>query len=183
MPDIVQAAGAGVVVGVADMAIVAGPGGQIVTYALGSCIGLSAYDPVAKVGGLLHFMLPQPSEQADPKELKPYMYATTGIPLLFRKLVEAGANKGRLIVCAAGGAEIINDAGVFAIGKRNRTILRKIFWKDGTVIAAEDSGGSAARTMTLSLANGEVKIRTRDKESVLWAPGMKAAPTAIGAKS
>ena len=162
-------------VGVADLAIARENQGQLVTYALGSCIGLSAYDPVAKVGGLLHYMLPQPAEQADPKELKPFMYATTGIPLLFRKLAEAGARKERLIVCAAGGAEIIQDAGVFAIGKRNRTILRKIFWKDGTVVAAEDTGGALARTMTLHLASGEVKIRTRDKEGLLWAPGMKPA--------
>ena len=173
MADLVP--GTGVVVGVADLAIARESQGQLVTYALGSCIGLAAYDPVAKVGGLLHYMLPQPAEQADPKELKPFMYATTGIPLLFRKLAEAGARKERLIVCAAGGAEIIQDAGVFAIGKRNRTILRKIFWKDGTVLAAEDTGGALARTMTLNLGNGEVKIRTRDKEGLLWAPGMKPA--------
>ena len=173
MPDLVP--GTGVVVGVADLAIARESQGQLVTYALGSCIGLAAYDPVAKVGGLLHYMLPQPAEQADPKELKPFMYATTGIPLSFRKLAEAGARKDRLIVCAAGGAEIIQDAGVFAIGKRNRTILRKIFWKDGTVLAAEDTGGALARTMTLNLGTGEVKIRTRDKEGLLWAPGMKPA--------
>lgn len=179
MPDAVH--GQGVVVGVADMAIASGPQGQIITYALGSCIGLSAYDPISKIGGLLHFMLPQPAEQADPEQLKPYMYASTGIPLLFRKLVERGAHQNRLVVCAAGGAEIINDAGVFAIGKRNRTILRKIFWKDGTVIAAEDSGGNSARTMTLHLGNGEVRVRTRDKESVLWTPGMKRATAPKGA--
>lgn len=178
MSDLVP--GTGVVVGVADLAIARESQGQLVTYALGSCIGLSAYDPVAKVGGLLHFMLPQPAEQADPKELKPFMYATTGIPLLFRKLVEAGCRKDRLVLCAAGGAEIINDAGVFAIGKRNRTILRKIFWKDGTVLAAEDTGGGLARTMTLSLATGEVRIRTRDKDGLLWAPGMKVVPQVQG---
>lgn len=163
----------GVVVGVADMAVARETQGQIVTYALGSCIGLTAFDPVAKIGGLLHFMLPQPAEHGDPKVLKPYMYATTGIPLMFRKLAEAGARKDRLIVCAAGGAEIINDAGVFAIGKRNRTILRKIFWKDGTILSAEDTGGSLARTMCLNLGNGEVRIRTRDNDSLLWAQGMK----------
>ncbi len=181
MPDIVPATG--VVVGVADMAIARESQGHLVTYALGSCIGLSAFDPVAKVGGLLHFMLPQPAEHADPKDLKPYLYATTGIPLMFRKLVEAGARKERLILCAAGGAEIINDAGVFAIGKRNRTILRKVFWKDGTIIAAEDTGGGLARTMTVNLSTGEVKIRTRDKDGPLWAPGMKTAPLALPGKA
>jgi len=174
--------GTGVVVGVADMAIARESQGQLVTYALGSCIGLSAFDPVAKVGALLHYMLPQPAEHSDPKDLKPFMYATTGIPWMFRKLAEAGARKDRLILCAAGGAEIINDAGVFAIGKRNRTILRKIFWKDGSVLAAEDTGGGLARTMTVNLSTGEVKIRTRDKEGALWAPGMKVAPMALPGK-
>jgi chemotaxis protein CheD len=165
--------GSGVVVGVADMAVARESQVQIVTYALGSCIGLTAFDPVAKIGGLLHFMLPQPAEHSDPKEIKPYMYATTGIPLMFRKLAEAGARKDRLVVCAAGGAEIINDAGVFAIGKRNRTILRKIFWKDGTIVTAEDTGGGLARTMCLNLSTGEVRIRTRNQDALLWAPGMK----------
>ncbi|MFT6079977.1 MAG: chemotaxis protein CheD, partial [Planctomycetota bacterium] len=62
--------GKGLVVGVADMVIGAVEDDQIVTYALGSCIGLTAYDPVARVGGLLHFMLPQPSAKSEPKELK-----------------------------------------------------------------------------------------------------------------
>lgn len=167
-----EAAGAGVIVGVADMAIGREAQGRLVTYALGSCIGLSAYDPVTKVGGLLHFMLPQPGENANPAELKINMYATTGIPTMFRRLQEMGCLRSRMVLCAAGGAEVINDSGVFAIGKRNRTMLRKIFWKDGTTLAAEETGGNVARTMTLDLRTGEVRIKTRDGEKVLWAPGM-----------
>ncbi|MBL8739358.1 MAG: chemotaxis protein CheD [Planctomycetes bacterium] len=147
--------------------------GHLITYALGSCIGLSAYDPIARVGGLLHYMLPQPGEQSDPKTLKPHMYASTGIPNLLRRLLEAGAVQNRLIVCAAGGAEILEGAAGMAIGKRNRTILRKVLWKVGVQLAAEDTGGSIARTMTLDLGKGEVRIRTRDKDGLLWAPGMK----------
>ncbi len=163
----------GVVVGVADMAIGRECQGRLVTYALGSCIGLSAFDPVAKVGGLLHYMLPQPAEHADPKALKPYMYATTGIPMLMRKLAEAGALQNRLIVCAAGGAEILEGAASMAIGKRNRTILRKVLWKMGITLAAEDTGGGTARTMTVDLSRGSVSIRSRDNDGLLWAPGMK----------
>jgi chemotaxis protein CheD len=120
--------------------------------------------------------VPQPGDGADPKDLKINMYATTGIPMMFRRLQEMGCRKDRLIICAAGGAEVINDAGVFAIGKRNRTILRKIFWKDGISIAAEDSGGNQARTMSLVLQTGEVRVKTRDGESTLWAPGMVTKP-------
>jgi chemotaxis protein CheD len=168
--------GQGVIVGVADMAVAQASQGRIVTYALGSCIGLTAWDPVLKLGGLLHFMLPQPGDGADPKDLKINMYATTGIPMMFRRLQEMGCRKDRLVICAAGGAEVINDAGVFAIGKRNRTILRKIFWKDGISIAAEDTGGNQARTMSLVLQTGEVRVKTRDGESALWAPGMVTKP-------
>lgn len=163
----------GIIVGVADMAIARECQGRLVTYALGSCIGLSAWDPLAKVGGMLHYMLPQPAEQADPKATKPFMYATTGIPLLMRKLVEAGAKQDRLVVCAAGGAEILEGAASMAIGKRNRTMLRKVAWKMGLTIAAENTGGHQARTMSLDLPSGHVSIRSRDHEGLLWAPGMK----------
>ena len=163
----------GVVVGVADMAIAKESQGQLVTYALGSCIGLTAYDPVAKVGGLLHYMLPQPAEQADPKTLKPFMFATTGIPMLMRKLAEAGGQQSRLLLCAAGGAEILEGAAAMAIGKRNRTMLRKVLWKMGLSLVAEDTGGSIARTMTMELTKGEVRIKSRDSEGLMWAPGMK----------
>lgn len=165
------APGNGIVVGVADMAVGAVSVGHLVTYALGSCIGLSAYDPVARVGGLLHYMLPQPTEAGDSPLAKPFMYATTGIPLLFRRLLELGARKERLQVCAAGGAEILEGGSMFAIGRRNHTMLRKIFWKDGIVLAAEDIGGNQARTMSLVMASGEVRIRTRGIENVLWRPG------------
>tara|TARA_R110002072_G_scaffold228234_12_gene385373 strand:+ start:5465 stop:5995 length:531 start_codon:yes stop_codon:yes gene_type:complete len=160
----------GLVVGVADMAIGSVDDGQIVTYALASCIGLTAYDPIARVGGLLHFMLPQPSPKSEPKELKQFMYATTGMPRMFRRLVERGAEQNRLILIAAGGAEILAGAAHMAIGKRNRTMVRKVLWKMNLALVAEDTGGSVARTMSLDLATGEVRIRSQDCNQVLWQP-------------
>lgn len=160
----------GLVVGVADMVIGSVEDGQIVTYALGSCIGLTAYDPVARVGGLLHFMLPQPSAKSEPKELKQFMYATTGMPRMFRRLVERGAVQSRLILTAAGGAEILAGATQMAIGKRNRTMMRKVLWKMNMKLVAEDTGGSVARTMSLELDSGEVCIRSHGNKQVLWQP-------------
>ena len=160
--------GQGVIVGVADMATASAAQGRLITYALGSCIGLTAWDPTQRIGGMLHFMLPQPGEGADPKDLKVNMYATTGIPMMFRRLLELGCRRERLVVCAAGGAEVIHDSGVFAIGKRNRTILRKLFWKNNILLAADDTGGNISRTMSMSLSDGTVTIRTKGTERVLW---------------
>ncbi len=161
----------GHVVGVADLVLASQAGEVITTYALGSCIGITVYDPVAKVGGMLHFMLPQPPAQARSKaDENPHMYASTGIPLLFRKVYELGAQKERIIVCAAGAAEVISHGKMFAIGQRNRTMMRKIFWKNGVAIAAEDTGGTVARTMVLDTETGIVRIKEKSEAKILWQP-------------
>lgn len=161
-------ASARMVVGVSDMAVSKNPEAQIITYALGSCIGVSVYDPVARVGGLLHFMLPVSTNSPEKAQANPAMFGDTGIPQLFRALYDLGAKKERLVVCAAGGAEILNDDAYFKVGQRNRTLLRKIFWKNNVLLAAEDTGGTNSRTMTLTLADGLVTIRSQRVETTLW---------------
>ena len=112
--------------GIADMALTNDPDGTLVTFALGSCIGVTIFDPVAKVGGMLHLMLPQASCNPEKAQKLPCMFADTGVPLLFKKAYELGATKERMVVCAAGGAEILADESNFKIGTRNRTIAGMI---------------------------------------------------------
>lgn len=157
-----------VVVGIADVQLSADPSVTLVTYALGSCIGVTVFDPVARVGGMLHLMLPQSSLSPQKAERSPCMFADTGVPLLFKLAYELGARKERLIVCAAGGAEILADEGHFKIGSRNRTMLRKLFWKNSVLLSAEDTGGTHSRTMTLRLSDGQVCTRNKNEERKLW---------------
>lgn len=161
------AAKGAIVVGVADLAVTDDPNAKIVTYALGSCIGVTVYDPVAKVAGMLHFMLPSGKVNAEKAENKPAMFGDTGIPMLFRAVYDLGAVKERLIVCAAGGAEIIGDSH-FRVGPRNRTLLRKIFWKNNILLAADDTGGNISRTVTIKVSDGSVTVRNRGQETMLW---------------
>ena len=156
-----------IVVGVADMQLSNEPDSVIVTYALGSCIGVTIYDPIAKVGGMLHFMLPESKVNAEKAQSNPAMFADTGVPCLLKKAYELGAKK-RLIVCAAGGAEVLADDGHFKVGKRNRTMLRKLFWKNNILLSADDTGGNISRTLMMSLSDGEIVIRTKGKETKLW---------------
>lgn len=156
------------VVGIADLQMTADPRAMLVTYALGSCIGVTIFDPVARVGGMLHLMLPQASLSPEKAKKIPCMFADTGVPLLFTKAYELGAKKERMIVVAAGGAEILADEGHFKIGSRNRTMLRKLFWKNNVLIAAEDTGGTHSRTMTLSLVDGRVTVKNKNEERTLW---------------
>jgi chemotaxis protein CheD len=157
-----------VVVGVADLAVVKDASKSIITYALGSCIGVTLYDPVAKVAGMLHFMLPESAVSAEKAAANPAMFGDSGVPLLFDKVIAAGGRRERLIVCAAGGAEVLADDGHFRIGSRNRTILRKVFWKHSILLASEDTGGQHSRTMTIRLSDGQISIRSQGKETILW---------------
>lgn len=156
------------VVGVADYKVTKDPEAVLVTHALGSCIGVTVYDPQAKVGGMLHFMLSSSKNAKAKAELKPAMFADTGVPMLFKDAYKLGAKKENLVVTAAGGAEILGDCECFKIGARNRTILRKLFWKNEILIAAEDTGGTKSRTMQLNLSDGFVELRSQGERYPLW---------------
>jgi chemotaxis protein CheD len=150
---------ADVVVGISDLKVSNKGEDWLVTYALGSCVAVAVYDPLVKVGGLLHYMLPDSS--LDPQKAKdhPAMFADTGIPLLFRSCYSLGAIKQRMIVKVAGGAKIMDDTNYFRIGQKNITALRKIFWKNNVLIEAEDVGENFNRTVRLEVATGRFLVK------------------------
>jgi len=143
-----------VVVGIADCQVSRTPEHVLATYALGSCVAVAIHDPVANVGGLLHYMLPESSLSPAKAAENPYMFADTGIPLLFRRAYAEGAEKRRLVVRVAGGAQVMDSQGVFNIGKRNYLALRKILWKAGVLLEAEAIGGNLSRTVRLEVGTG-----------------------------
>ena len=147
-----------ITVGVADMKISNNPESVLVTYSLGSCLGIMIYDPIVKVGGLLHAMLPESSNERTGMEFNPYKYIDTGIPLLFKETYKLGATKNRLKVVVAGGAQILDDSGYFNIGKRNIAMMRKIFWKNGVMIDKEHIEGNISRTVRLHISDGSIKL-------------------------
>ena len=151
---------ADLIVGISDLKVSKNPDDVLVTFALGSCIAVAVYDPLVKVGGLLHYMLPDSTLDPQKAQNQPGMFADTGIPLLFKSCYRLGGEKKRMIVKVAGGASILDDANFFRIGQKNITALRKIFWKNNVMIDAEDTGSNCNRTVRLNLANGKFSIRS-----------------------
>jgi chemotaxis protein CheD len=148
-----------IIVGVADMQVTNDPAYTLVTYALGSCIGVTIYDPAVKIGGLLHFMLPESALDPQKAQKNPWMFADTGIPLFFKEAYRLGAEKKRMLVKIAGGSQIMDDSQYFNIGKRNYLALRKIFWANNVLIRGEEVGGHTNRTLRLDVANGRVWLK------------------------
>jgi chemotaxis protein CheD len=164
------APGADTIVGMADLKVSGSPSDRIVTYALGSCLGVVVFDTVAGVGGMLHVMMPESAIDAKKAEVNPYMFVDTGIPQLFKQCYALGARKERMEVRVAGGAYQGEDESMdrFQIGKRNFIALRKLLWKNGVMIKASDVGGvQRSRTMVLSVASGEVTVKCNGVEQAL----------------
>lgn len=128
------------VVGIADMKLARGDG-MLVTYALGSCIGICLYDPLPKLGALVHIMLPLNLETGRTHPLK---YADTGIREALKQMVLSGANKSRITAKIAGGAKMFDVSGNSSlgnIGQRNIESVRIVLRKEGVRLLKEDVGG------------------------------------------
>ena len=148
-----------IVVGVAEMKVSNQQEHVVITHALGSCIGVAIYDPLVKVGGLLHYMLPDSALDEEKGRENPFMFADTGIPRLFKECYKLGALKQRILVKVAGGSQVLGGPEHFNIGRRNYAALRKIFLKNNVLIGKEDVGGTKARTMYLEIATGKVWVK------------------------
>lgn len=147
------------VVGIADMKVSNKAEEVLITYSLGSCIGLVLWDPQVKVAGILHYMLPDPGPDKNRGQEKPYMFASSGVPALFKAIYSLGGDKNRLIVTAVGGAQVMDSAGVFNIGKRNYEILIRMFAKNNIRIAKQDVGGNVNRTVSIEVGSGATILK------------------------
>ena len=151
-------------VDISDMKLSAKGEDLLVTYALGSCIAVMVHDPVRIAGGMIHYMLPLSETSPEKARSRPAMFADTGIPLLFDRMYALGCRKQDLVVKVAGGGALYDDKGLFNIGKRNYTVLRKMFWKCGVLIASEDVGGAKSRTARLYLGTGRCTVTSQGEE-------------------
>jgi chemotaxis protein CheD len=147
------------VIGIGELAVSNEPGSIIATHAIGSCIAVCVFDPVAAVAGMLHFLLPESQINASRAEQQPAAFADTGIPLLFQTAYEYGLDKKRAIVKLVGGAEIAIPGGTpFTTGRRNALAAKNLLWRNGVFVSAEDVGGTEARTVHLSISDGRLQV-------------------------
>jgi chemotaxis protein CheD len=147
------------VVGIGELAVSAEADEVIVTHALGSCIAVCIFDPVASVAAMLHFLLPDSRINETRARVQPAAFADTGIPLLFQTAYRYGLDKKRAIVKLAGGAETADATGAsFMTGRRNALAARNLLWRNGVLIRAQDVGGATARTVHLAVQGGRMQV-------------------------
>lgn len=155
-----------IMVGISDMKVSNNPDDVLITYSLGSCIGVTIWDPEVRTGGLLHYLLPDSNINKEKAKKNPFIFSDSGVPLLFREAYKFGARKKRMIVKVAGGAHVLDNNDFFDIGKRNVLALRKIFWRNNVIVAGSDIGGTISRTIFFNIKTGVTLVKM---------PGRKAS--------
>ncbi len=156
-----------VIVDIGGMAVSESPDEVLVTYSLGSCLGVTFYDTALRIGGMAHLMLPL--SPIDPQKAveRPFMFVDVGVPRLLADLFARGCRKRDLVVRVVGGAQVMSDSNLFRIGERNVAVFRKIMWKNGLLIQAQETGGSISRTLRLEIATGRLVVRSQGVEKEL----------------
>ena len=152
-----------VVIGVGDMAVSNNESVTLSTYALGSCVGVVAYDLEAHAGGILHLMLPNSKISPQKAITQPAMFADTGLPMLFRALAGVRAESKRLRLFLAGGASVLNGTDPFKIGERNSRAVDAFIKANSYNVVGQDLGGSINRTIHLEIATGLITLKLPDR--------------------
>jgi chemotaxis protein CheD len=138
---------------------------QLYSLGLGSCIGVAIYDPIAKIGGLIHILLLS-SQGFDASKHVRTKFADSGIVELVDAMMRAGASRARLKAKMAGGASMFtvkSTADVHEVGKRNIQSSKDTLRQLGIELVAQDTGGNKGRTIYFNIETGQLTIKTVDK--------------------
>ncbi len=147
-------------VGMADYKVGCAPD-SLISYGLGSCVGIALFDPVVKVGGLSHIMLPDSSSARSVEN--PAKFADSAIPLMLADIIRLGGVKTRIWAKIAGGAQMFSFANtmeIMRIGDRNAEAVLAILSQLNIPLRGRDTGGNYGRTVELNLERGIFRIKT-----------------------
>ena len=139
----------------------------LVAFSIGSGMGISIYDPVSAVGGILNFILPESTNLNPAKSEKyPFMFADTGIPAFLMALIDLGAQSAHMKVVIAGGAHVLDQTGAFNIGHQNYQAAKSIMDANRLSIHYKDIGGIHPRTLRLEMSSGKSFINLPDQGEI-----------------
>jgi len=154
------------IVDISDLKISTDPTEILVTFSLGSCLGVAVFDPVANIAGMLHSMLPRASLDLQKAEKTPGMFVDTGITELFNEMFRQGARKKYMKVTISGAARVLQGHSHFRIGERNLEVCQRIFHKNNIPIHVNMTGGEQSRTIFLHVGTGHFTVRCGGQETV-----------------
>jgi chemotaxis protein CheD len=154
-------------IGIGEWAVSSAEDELLKTYALGSCVAVCVYDAKVRLAGLLHVALPDSAVDPAKARACPGYFADTGLALMIEEMKACGALRAHVWIKLAGGASVMDDRGIFDIGRRNVLAIKKHLWKSSLGPIAEDVGGTISRTVSLAVGSGEVTVSSSNRQWTL----------------
>ncbi len=154
-----------IMVGLGEVKVSQDPEAILACLGLGSCVAVSVFDPVAKVGAMAHVVLPKSHGKSGERAGR---YADIAVPLLLQQVRDLGAVDSRLQICIAGGAQMSLAPGLgtaFKIGEDNVTAVLAVLTAEGLKPKAVETGGSKGRTMRLFIESGKATVASAGQEN------------------
>lgn len=151
-------------VGIGEWAVSSVPGEILKTYALGSCVAVCIFDVQKRIAGLIHVALPDSSIDQAKTRATPGYFADSGLPLMIEEMKSKGASRPHVWVKMAGGASVLDNCGMFDIGRRNALAVKRILWRSTLELVAEDVGGSISRTISFAVDSGELVVSSGNEK-------------------
>jgi len=155
-----------VVVDLADMKATNHPTGCLVTQSLGSCVAVAIFDPEARIGGLLNYILPDSHICRERAMTNPFLFADTGIPLLFRRAYKLGALKERIVTKVAGASNVLDPKENLRLGQQNYEALSRIMESNHVELKGKFVGGFKGMALKMYLETGRVVVELGDGQEV-----------------
>lgn len=155
-----------VIVGIGELGVSRNPAATLSTYGLGSCVGIAAYDPIARAAGLIHIMLPNSAIDRKKAVEQPAMFADTGLPLLFDALLSLQTDPKRLRFLIAGGAAMLRAPQDFNIGNSNACVTLEFLTQHNLPVCHREIGGTANRTLHFEVGTGALTLKAGTSSTV-----------------
>jgi chemotaxis protein CheD len=154
-----------VVVGLGELEVSNDTSLVLTCLGLGSCVCVIGYDPIAKVGGMAHVVLPDSDGRASSPSPK---YADMAVPMLIEQMQKSGAQRIRMVIKLTGGAELCKAPGLgsaFKTGEKNQEAVKAALSREGMAVGAEELGGDKGRTVRMCVDTGRVVVTTAGSDS------------------
>ncbi len=152
-----------ITVSISDMKFANRPRHVLITHSLGSCLGVTAYDPYTRIGAMIHCLLPDGTLNPGKCKENPFMFVNSGVPEMVRRLLARNVKRENIIMKAAGCAHMMNIVNKFDTGQKNWAMLEHILTKNSFKLASSDIGGTIPRTMRLYIETGVVEVSSLRK--------------------
>jgi chemotaxis protein CheD len=153
-----------ITIGIGEWAVSSDPSDVIKTFALGSCVAAMIFDQALGLAGMIHVALPESVIDPERARTAPGYFADTGLPLMIEDMKRRGATRPKVWVKLAGGATMLDPAGLFDIGKRNVVAVKRVLWQSSLGPLAEDVGGETSRTVEMKVAGGVITLSTNGRQ-------------------